>query len=131
MSGRERFRQERVARLATADAAGRPHLVPLVFAMEGDLIYSAVDWKPKRRAALRRLDNVRANPAVAVLADQYEDDWTRLWWVRAEGRASVLEDGPESGHAIELLAAKYPQYAARRPRGPVLRIAVERWSSWP
>src|SRR5436305_15028654 len=94
---RERFRAARVARLATADAAGRPHLVPIVFAVEGDRVYSVVDAKPKRISALRRLRNVRANPAVALLVDHYDDaDWSALWWVRAEAHVRVLEpDQPE------------------------------------
>src|SRR5436305_5995132 len=92
---RERFRAARVARLATADAAGRPHLVPIVFAVDGDRVYSAVDAKPKRSTQLRRLANVRENPAVALLADHYEDDWEALWWARADGRGRVLDFGAE------------------------------------
>jgi PPOX class probable F420-dependent enzyme len=125
---RERFGAARVARLATADAAGRPHLVPIVFALEGETIYSAVDAKPKRTTALRRLANVRENPAVAVLVDHYEDDWTRLWWARAEGSGRVLDaNDPEASRAIELLAARYPQ---QRVTGEVLAVDVERWSGW-
>src|SRR5690242_12438701 len=88
---RERFAAARVARLATADAGGRPHLVPIVFAVAGDEVFSAVDAKPKRTANLKRLANVRANPHVALLADHYDDDWSELWWARADGRARVLE----------------------------------------
>ena len=125
---RERFVAARVARLATADAAGRPHLVPIVFALDGETIYSAVDAKPKRTTALRRLANVRENPAVAVLVDHYEDDWERLWWVRAEGRARVLDrDDPEAHRAVGLLTARYPQQDAA---GEVLAVDVERWSGW-
>jgi PPOX class probable F420-dependent enzyme len=125
---RERFRAARVARLATADATGRPHLVPIVFAVEGDRVYSVVDAKPKRTGALRRLANVRENPAVAVLVDHYDEDWSALWWARAEGDARVLEpDRPEARQAVALLAQRYPQQQAR---GAVLAVEVARWSGW-
>jgi PPOX class probable F420-dependent enzyme len=92
---RRRFAAARVARLATADADGRPHLVPVVFVVEGDCVYSVVDAKPKRTTALRRLANVAENPAAALLVDHYDDaDWGALWWVRAEGRGRVLEPAP-------------------------------------
>jgi PPOX class probable F420-dependent enzyme len=126
---RRRFASARVARLATADAAGRPHVVPIAFAVEGDHVYSAVDAKPKRTPALRRLANVRENPAVAILVDHYDDDdWDALWWVRADGRGRVLEAGcDEARHAVELLRARYPQ---QRATGAVLAVDVERWSGW-
>lgn len=125
---RERFSTARVARLATADAGGRPHLVPIVFAVEGDRVYSVVDDKPKRTAALRRLSNVRENPAVALLVDHYDDDWSALWWVRAEGQARVLgSDQPEARRAVVLLAQRYPQQQAQ---GAVLAVDVARWSGW-
>jgi PPOX class probable F420-dependent enzyme len=126
---RERFAAARVARLATADARGRPHLVPVVFAVDGDCIYSVVDAKPKRTTALRRLRNVAENPFVALLVDHYDDaDWAALWWVRAEGRGRVLElDAPEARRAVELLRARYPQ---QRVVGAVLAVDVERWSGW-
>jgi PPOX class probable F420-dependent enzyme len=125
---RERFAAARVARLATADAAGHPHLVPIAFVVYGDHVYSTVDAKPKRTTSLRRLANVRANPAVAVLVDHYDDDWTALWWVRADGRGRVLDpDEEEARHAVELLAQRYPQ---QRATGPVLAIDIERWSGW-
>jgi PPOX class probable F420-dependent enzyme len=125
---RERFSAARVARLATADGAGRPHLVPIVFAVEGDRVYSVVDAKPKRTGALRRLANVRENPAVALLVDHYDDDWSALWWARADGQARVLEpDQPEAGQAVGLLAQRYPQQQAT---GPVLAVDVARWSGW-
>ena len=125
---RERFASARVARLASADATGRPHLVPVVFAVQGDRVYSAVDAKPKRTTALRRLENVRQNPAVALLADHYEEDWSALWWVRAEGSARILEPGdPEARAAVQLLRERYPQ---QRAAGPVLAVDVERWSGW-
>jgi PPOX class probable F420-dependent enzyme len=126
---RARFAGARVARLATADAAGRPHLVPVAFAVAGDTIYSAVDAKPKRTRALRRLANVRANPAVSLLVDHWdEEDWSRLWWVRADGRGRVLDpEDPEARRAVELLRDRYPQ---QRADGEVLAVAAERWSGW-
>ncbi len=126
---RERFAAARVARLATADAAGRPHLVPVVFAVNGDCIYSAVDAKPKRTTALRRLANVTENPAVALLVDHYDDaDWGALWWVRAEGSGRVLAAGDdEARRAVALLNQRYPQ---QRAVGAVLAVDVDRWSGW-
>jgi PPOX class probable F420-dependent enzyme len=125
---RERFADARVARLATADAGGRPHIVPIVFALASDRIYSAVDQKPKRTTALRRLANVAANPNVSLLVDDYDDDWDRLWWVRADGRATVLDPpSDEVHHAVALLLDRYPQ---QRAAGPVLAVDVERWSGW-
>jgi PPOX class probable F420-dependent enzyme len=126
------FAQARVARLATVGASGRPHLVPIVFALDGDVVYSAVDAKPKRTTALRRLENVRRDPRVALLADHYDDaDWDALWWVRADGGARVVDaQEPEARRALELLAGRYAQYRAAPPRGPVLAVAVERWSGW-
>jgi len=128
---RERFAAASHALLATADRSGAPHIVPIVFALAGDTIYNAVDRKPKRTTALRRLDNVRENPRAAVLAEHYDEDWTKLWWVRAEGAARVIEaDGTEGAAALELLAARYETYRRERPPGPLLAIDVTRWSGW-
>jgi PPOX class probable F420-dependent enzyme len=125
---RERFAGARVARLATADADGQPHLVPVAFAVDDDTVYSVTDAKRKRTTALRRLANVRENPRVSLLVDHYDDDWDALWWARADGRARVLEAAePEARHAIELLVARYPQQTAT---GSVLAVDVERWSGW-
>jgi PPOX class probable F420-dependent enzyme len=125
---RERFAAARVARLATAGADGRPHLVPVVFAVRDDTVYSAVDAKPKRTRSLRRLANVAENPSASLLVDHYEDDWERLWWVRADGRGRVLEaDDREALDAIARLQARYPQ---QRGAGVVLAVDVERWSGW-
>jgi PPOX class probable F420-dependent enzyme len=125
---RARFAAARVARLGTADAAGRPHLVPIAFAVAGDTIYSAVDAKPKRTRALRRLANVRANPAVSLLVDHWDEDWARLWWVRADGVGRVLAaDDREARRAVELLRERYPR---QRAEGEVLAVAVGRWSGW-
>jgi PPOX class probable F420-dependent enzyme len=128
---RRRFAQARVARLATADAGGLPHLVPMVFALTSDTIYSAVDAKPKRSTSLRRLANIAANPRVAVLVDHYDDDWNTLWWVRADGSGRIVAPGePEGRDAVAQLLARYFQYRARPPHGPVLAIDVARWSGW-
>jgi PPOX class probable F420-dependent enzyme len=117
---------EPVARLATVDANGRPHVVPICFVLDGDTLYTAVDEKPKRSRRLKRLANIVANPHVEVLIDHYEEDWSRLWWVRLRGVAHIVEDP----HAVELLAAKYPQYRQRPPAGPVIAVAVEERSEW-
>jgi PPOX class probable F420-dependent enzyme len=123
----ERFAAARVARLATAGPDG-PHVVPIVFALAGDVIYHAVDHKPKRTTALRRLDNLRADPRASVLVDAYDEAWERLWWVRADGTGSIL--APGHAQAIEALQAKYEQYRERPPLGPVIAIRVNRWSEW-
>jgi PPOX class probable F420-dependent enzyme len=127
---RERVRDARVGRLATIGADGRPHLVPICFALEGEMLYSAVDEKPKRSRRLQRLENIRRRPEVSVLVDRYEEDWTRLWWVRLDGRAEVLEAGPQREHALALLAAKYGQYRAEPPTGAVIAVRIERWRGW-
>jgi PPOX class probable F420-dependent enzyme len=128
---RARFAAARVARLATVRPGGRPHLVPVVFVVSGDVVWSAVDDKPKSTRALQRLANIEANPSVALLVDHYDDDWTQLWWVRAEGRAEVVELGAAgTAEALDSLAQKYPQYAAHRPAGPFVRVNVTRWSGW-
>jgi PPOX class probable F420-dependent enzyme len=127
---RDRVERARVARLATVAADNRPHLVPISFVLEGDVLYSAVDRKPKRSPNLKRIENVRANPHVSVIVDHYDDDWTQLWWVRLDGRARVLTEGAERERALALLAAKYPQYSADTPDGPVLAIDIERRRSW-
>ena len=99
--------------------------------MAADVIYSAVDAKPKRHTALRRLANIAAEPRVAVLADHYDDDWTTLWWVRADGVARILEpSGGEAARALAALAERYPQYRAAPPPGPVIAVDVRRWSAW-
>ena len=125
---RERFARARVARLASVGPDGRPHVVPVAFALDGETIYSVVDEKPKRTVRLRRIENLRERPAAAVLADHYDEDWSRLWWVRADGLARVLDGcGEEAARAVALLAARYPQ---QRAAGAVLAVDVERWSAW-
>jgi PPOX class probable F420-dependent enzyme len=128
---RDRFRNARVARLATLTRDGRPHLVPLVFAVAGQTVFSAVDAKPKRSGNLRRLSNVAVNPQVALLADHYDEDWTRLWWVRADGTGRVLPPGSaEAQRAVALLVERYRQYRQTPPVGAVLAVDVQRWVGW-
>jgi PPOX class probable F420-dependent enzyme len=127
---RERVAGARVARLATIDPDGRPHLVPIVFVLDGDTLYTAVDAKPKRSRRLRRIENARERPDVTVLVDHYDEDWRRLWWVRLRGRARVLDAGEEAERALRLLAEKYEQYRREPPGVPVLAIDVREWRAW-
>jgi PPOX class probable F420-dependent enzyme len=126
----ERVTSARVARLATIDPDGRPHLVPIVFAVDGDTLYSAVDRKPKRSQTLRRIENARVRSDVTILVDHYDDDWSRLWWIRLRGRARVLDDGEERVRALALLREKYPQYRDEPPDGPVLAVDVTEARTW-
>jgi PPOX class probable F420-dependent enzyme len=125
-----RLTSARVARLATTDPDGRPHLVPIVFAVEGDTLYSAVDRKPKRSTKLRRIENARVRPDVTILVDHYGEDWRQLWWIRLRGRARVLDDGEERARALALLREKYPQYRSEPPGGPVLAVDITDVRSW-
>jgi PPOX class probable F420-dependent enzyme len=125
-----RFRTARVARLATVAADGRPHLVPVVFAVAGATVAIAIDHKPKARRDVRRLANIAANPAVSLLADHYAEDWTTLWWVRADGDAVVVDDPAAMAGPIDLLVDRYPQYQAIRPAGPVILVRVHTWRGW-
>jgi PPOX class probable F420-dependent enzyme len=127
---RARFGAAPVARLATIDPDGGPHLVPVTFALDGSTVVFAVDQKPKRSKDLHRLANIRGDPRVSVLVDQYADDWRALWWVRADGRARVAPDGPDRDEAVRLLVHKYPQYEASPPLGPAVLIEVHRWRWW-
>ncbi len=127
---RSRFSAGRVARLATVRPDGSPHLVPVVFALDSSTVVFAVDDKPKGTRELQRLANIRADPRVSVLVDHYDEDWTALWWVRAEGRARVVDAGPALDRAVALLAEKYSQYAAGPPPGPAVLIDVETWRWW-
>jgi PPOX class probable F420-dependent enzyme len=129
-AARKRLAEARVARLATVGRSGRPHLVPIVFALEDDTIYFAVDAKPKRTTNLTRLRNIAANPSVSLLADHYDEDWTRLWWVRVDGAARILEHGPQAERAVELLVTRYAQYRHARPPGPVVAITVQSITGW-
>ena len=127
---RRRVGAARVGHLGTVTGRGRPHLVPCCFVVDGDRLHSAVDAKPKSTLALRRLANLAANAASALLVDHYEEDWAALWWVRVDGRGRVAEDAGERARALTLLAAKYEQYRRTPPPGPVLTIDAERWSWW-
>ena len=122
----------RVARLATADGTGAPHVVPVCFALFRDSVYITIDEKPKRGGGLKRLANIAGNPVVALVADRYDDgDWSRLAWVMLRGRAEILEAGAEHGEAQALLRARYPQYRAMALAPlPVIAIRIERTTSW-
>ena len=122
----ERFAAARIGRLATVTATGRPHVVPVCFALSHGRVFTAVDAKPKATRALARLENIRATGRASLLVDHYQEDWSELWWVRVDGVAEVTD----SEAAIDALAAKYEQYRTARPAGPVIAIAPERWSSW-
>ncbi|MDT7745373.1 MAG: hypothetical protein QOE59_4451 [Actinomycetota bacterium] len=125
-----RFAAARVARLATVSGAGVPHLVPVVFAVAGGRVLIAVDGKPKRSRSLRRLANIADDPAVCLLVDEYAEDWSALWWVRADGKAVVRHDDGALAEARAALGARYPQHVADPPAGPVIEVTVERWSGW-
>ena len=127
---RSRVAAARVARFASVDADRRPHIVPITFALEGEVLYFAVDAKPKRTTNLKRLRNIAANPAVSILIDHYEDEWEGLWWVRLDGTARVVTAPDESNQALDLLAQRYPQYLAIRPAGPVVAVAIESMTGW-
>jgi PPOX class probable F420-dependent enzyme len=122
---RARFATARVARLATVANDGSPHVVPIVFAAAGEQILTAVDHKPKTTTRLRRLANIAANPRVSVLVDEYDEDWSRLWWARADGSARVLD-----AHDVAALVERYEQYHATPPGGPVIVVDVDRWTGW-
>ncbi|AFM19772.1 PPOX class probable F420-dependent enzyme, Rv0121 family [Mycolicibacterium chubuense NBB4] len=127
------FRQAPVAMLATVRPDGSPHVVPVVFAVHEsrvDVVYTAVDAKPKSTQRLARLVNIEANPAVSLLCDHYDDDWTQLWWVRADGVAAVHYSGLEMATGYTLLRRKYRQYERVALDGPVVTVAVNRWASW-
>ena len=127
---RELVESARVARLATVDAAGRPHLVPVCFVLTGERVYVAVDHKPKRGTELRRTANLRATGQACLLVDRYDEDWSQLWWVRLDGHGQQVSDPAEAEQALDALAAKYPQYRADRPDGPVLAVDIEAYRGW-
>jgi PPOX class probable F420-dependent enzyme len=115
---RRRFAASPVARLATVRPDGTPHLVPVVFALVGDVVTTAVDHKPKRSTSLQRLANLRAEPRCSLLVDHYDDDWTRLWWARADGRAEVVDDPATTTPASPHWPPATPPTATGRPRAP-------------
>jgi PPOX class probable F420-dependent enzyme len=127
---RRRFADSPVARLATVTPAGLPHVVPVTFAADGDLVYTVVDAKPKTTSHLQRLRNIAAQPQVALLADHYEPDWDALWWVRIDGRASILSEPAAMAPALALLTARYPRYRRQPPGGPVICVRAGRWTGW-
>ena len=124
------MRTARVARLATTGPDSRPHLVPIVFGLDGQTLYSAVDAIPEASRRLRRLANARERPDVTVLVDHYEDDWGRLWWVSLRGQARVLDTGEEAERALRMLVDKYEQYRREPPGRPVLAVDILEWRSW-
>jgi PPOX class probable F420-dependent enzyme len=127
---KSRFAQSPVAILATVTPDGAPHLVPVVFALVDDVVYTAVDAKRKSTHRLRRLANIEGDPRVSVMVDHYSDDWTQLWWVRADGVAAIHYHGEDMATAYAELRRKYLQYQRVSLDGPVVTIAVHRWSSW-
>jgi PPOX class probable F420-dependent enzyme len=129
-AARELFANAPVAMLATVGSDGAPHVVPVVFATSGDVAYTAVDAKRKSTKRLRRLANIAANPRVSMLVDHYAEDWTQLWWVRADGLAEVHESGEDMATGYALLRRKYPQYGRIALDGPVVTVAVQRFSAW-
>jgi PPOX class probable F420-dependent enzyme len=126
-SVRARLAAARVARLATVRPDGRPHVVAVCFAPVGDEIVTAIDAKPKSTRALARLANIAANPAVSLLVDHYEDDWSKLWWARIDGDARVVEMRAEY---LDALAAKYEQYRSAPPAGPVIVVVPSHFQGW-
>jgi PPOX class probable F420-dependent enzyme len=124
------FAESAVSMLATVTPTGSPHVVPVVFAVADDMIYTAVDSKKKSTHRLRRLANIENNPQVCVLVEHYSDDWTQLWWVRADGVAEIHYRGEEMAKAYSNLRSKYAQYQRISLEGPVVTIAVRRWASW-
>lgn len=130
---RARFAEARVARLATLDSSGRPHLVPITFAVLDETLCTVVDAKPKSSTRLRRLANIAANPQVSVLVDHYADDWDELWWARADGTARIVDVAPGDARtraALAALADRYPAYREATPSGPLVLVDVRRWSGW-
>lgn len=128
---RSRFAGADVLRLATADADGRPHVVPCTFGIDGaGRVVIGIDNKPKSSVRLRRLANIEANPKVSMLVDDYSSDWEQLWWARADGVATIERSGGEHGAHWELLRRKYPQYAGQLLGGPVIVVRVTSWAGW-
>ena len=121
-----------VARLATADAAAAPHVVPICFVVLGDTLYLTIDEKPKQDARrLKRLRNIAENDQVAVIVDRYDDDWSRLGWVMLRGSAEIIETGAEHAAAQAALKARYPQYRAMELGGlPVIAVRIARVAHW-
>ncbi len=130
MDARGLLSSAQVAVLASVRPDGRAHSVPIVFAIDGDYLYTAVDHKPKSTTRLARLENIAANPQVSVLAQHYKDDWEQLWWVRVDGKAAVLESADHREKAVDLLIAKYAQYRSQAPSGNVIAVRIDRLTGW-
>jgi len=126
----ERVRRAPVGRLATVREDHRPHIVPVTFALDGDTLVSAIDQKPKRTHDLQRLRNIAANPAVTVLIDHYDDEWSQLWWVRLDGTARIVQAEPTRSAAVRPLVDKYPQYREAPPAGPLVLVQITMWTWW-
>jgi PPOX class probable F420-dependent enzyme len=127
---RERFAAARVAVLGTADAQGVPHLVPVTFVVAGDTVWSATDGKPKKSTELKRHANIREQPRVSLLVQHWDEDWSRLWWVRADGLAVVTGQESTVQEAVARLRHKYGQYQQVTAHGPVIEVTVQRWRGW-
>jgi PPOX class probable F420-dependent enzyme len=127
---RTRFASRPIAHLATIRPDGRPHIVPMVFALVDDTVYSAVDAKPKRSSRLQRLTNIRADPRCALLVDSYDDDWRRLWWVRADGNGEIVDEPPGEHPGIQALVRRFGQYIDDPPTGPLLVVSIRQWTGW-
>lgn len=125
-----RLDRSRVGHLATVRPSGHPHIVPITYALCGETIVTMIDHKPKTTDHLQRLANIEADPAVCVIADEYSDDWPRLWWVRADGNATTHHSDASRAEAIEALAAKYRQYRDRPPHGPLIAIDITKLTWW-
>jgi PPOX class probable F420-dependent enzyme len=128
---RRRVHSARIGRLGTVTEEGRAHLVPCCFVLHGDVVYTAVDGKPKSTLALRRIDNIVARRSACLLIDHYEEDWSALWWVRLDGTGRLVSSEEEFGAAKQALVAKYDQYRDLAIPGPVIGLDVETWRSWP
>lgn len=117
--------------MGTVTSDGRPHLVPVCFALVDEVVYTAVDAKPKSTLDLRRLKNIEANPAACLLVDHYDEHWADLWWVRLDGSARVVASASEAARAKGALRAKYPQYDTVAIPGVVIALEITAWSVWP
>jgi PPOX class probable F420-dependent enzyme len=128
---RRRVSDARVGRLGTVTPAGRPHLVPCCFALVDDIVYTAVDAKPKSTLELRRLENIRVTRAICLLVDEYDENWSHLWWVRLDGTARIAESASEEDLAKNALTTKYLQYERVPIPGPVIALEIAAWLGWP
>jgi len=128
---KQRVYDARIGRLGTITLEGRPHLVPVCFALIDEVAYTAVDAKPKSTLSLRRLQNIEATPSTCLLVDHYDENWTDLWWVRLDGTARVVRSAAEAERAMNALTAKYSQYEVVAIPGPMIAFEIARWTVWP